>query len=64
MSASLLPHLQSLRSEVSLGGSLKKAGGHRRQASIPSSPKVLSALSGLHVRHASLADAPVDVSFR
>ena len=65
MSASLLPHLQGLRTEVSLGASLKKGGLHRRQASIPSSPKVLSALTGaVHSRHASLADAPVDVSFR
>ena len=40
MSASLLPQLQSLRSEVSLGSSLKKGGQHRRQASIPSSPQV------------------------
>ena len=64
MSASLLPHLQTLRSEVSLGSSLKK-GQHRRQASIPSSPQVLNALSGaLHGRQPSIADSPLDVSFR
>ena len=53
----------TLQNAVSLGGSLKKSS-HRRQASIPSSPKVLQALTGLHTRHASLADAPVDISFR
>ena len=48
MSTGLLP-LQHLRSEVSLSGSLKKGGLHRRQASIPSSPKVLPASQLLNV---------------
>ena len=54
----------SLQNPVSLGGSLKRGGLHRRQASIPSSPKVVSALTGLHTRHASIVDAPVDITFR
>lgn len=58
------PVILSLQSQVSLGGSLKRGGLHRRQASIPSSPKVVSALTGLHTRHASIAEPPVDISFR
>ena len=53
----------TIKNSVNLGGSLKRSL-HRRQTSIPSSPKVVSALTGLHSRHASIADAPVDISFR
>ena len=59
MSASLLPQLQGLRSEVSLGSSLKKGGQHRRQASIPSSPQVGTRLAAPPPCPLSLLRTPV-----
>ncbi|KAK9789233.1 hypothetical protein WJX73_007750 [Symbiochloris irregularis] len=54
----------NLHTSLSLGSSLKRNNAPSRQANIPSSPKVLSAVAGVHTRHASISDAPVDVSFR